>query len=208
MEKAYINHQVIQHLPKRKRLKRCKTCSTPAVTGKKLTKSECNQFYDPTLYKSLTTVLHYGTIIRPEISFVENRLSQFWQWPIDLHWKLAKKGLRYIEGTIYMAYVSTSRRLYVMGFSNVDWAYDNEDRNSVSGNCVLNQVSRSSHRDLAHKFNNIKRKQSWQPEVLISPRQIEVFFLPINQKATQNNQIIIFSSLSSIPVHYLFFQYF
>jgi hypothetical protein len=71
---------------------------------------------------------------RPDLSYVVGAVSRFIQEPHELHWKAAKRILRYILGTItfgihYEAYST----LDLIGFTDFDKAGDNIDRKSTYG---------------------------------------------------------------------------
>jgi hypothetical protein len=56
------------------------------------------------------------------------------QEPHELHWKVAKCILRYVQGTItFGIHYATDSTLYLIGFIDSDWAGDNTDRKSTSG---------------------------------------------------------------------------
>lgn len=55
---------------------------------------------DPTIYQSTVGTLQYLCITRSDIYFSVNKLSQFMQKPIDLHWQSVKRLLRYLKRTI------------------------------------------------------------------------------------------------------------
>jgi hypothetical protein len=56
------------------------------------------------------------------------------QEPHELHWKAAKRILRYIHGTItFWIHYATYSTLDLIGFNDFDWAGDNIDRKSTSG---------------------------------------------------------------------------
>ena len=53
-----------------------------------------------TLYRQLVGSLNYLTTNRPYIAYSVNILSQFMANPCKNHWKVAKKVLSYLKGTI------------------------------------------------------------------------------------------------------------
>jgi len=57
-------------------------------------------FHDPTLYRSVVGALQYATLTRPKISFVVNKVCQFMAAPLDSHWAVVKRILRYLKGTL------------------------------------------------------------------------------------------------------------
>jgi hypothetical protein len=55
---------------------------------------------NPQLYRSIVGALQYATITRPDLTFVVNKTSQFMASPTDEHWKIVKRILRYVQGTL------------------------------------------------------------------------------------------------------------
>ena len=78
--------------------------STPMVTNCKLSKHGADLFHDPTLYRSVVGVLQYATLIRPEISYVVNKVCQYMANPLDSHWAVAKRILRDLKVLYFMVY--------------------------------------------------------------------------------------------------------
>ncbi|XP_062089010.1 uncharacterized mitochondrial protein AtMg00810-like [Humulus lupulus] len=93
--------------------------NTPMLGGEKLSAHASDPFMCPHFYRSVVNVLQYATITRPGITYVANRVSQVMQTPLESHWKVAKKILRYLKG-----------------FCDPDWASDPDDRWSTTGFCI------------------------------------------------------------------------
>ena len=56
------------------------------------------------------------------------------QEPHELHWKVAKRILRYIKGThTYGIQYSSNGNADLVGYTDSDWAGDLDDRRSTSG---------------------------------------------------------------------------
>jgi hypothetical protein len=56
------------------------------------------------------------------------------QEPHELHWKVEKRILRYVQGTItFGIHYATDSTLDFIGFTDFDWAGDIIDRKSTSG---------------------------------------------------------------------------
>lgn len=80
-------------------------------------------FNDPTLYRSLVGALQYLIITRPDLSYVVNQASQFLQTPTTSHFRLVKRILRYVKGTIsYGLTFDKPPHTNLVGYSDVDWA--------------------------------------------------------------------------------------
>ena len=73
---------------------------SPMVSNCKLSRHGADIFHDPTLYRSVVGALQYATLTRPEISFAVNKVCQFMAAPLDSHWAVVKRILRYLKGTL------------------------------------------------------------------------------------------------------------
>lgn len=74
--------------------------SSPMVGGEKLFPYGSNPFSDPQLYCQVVGALQYATITRLEMSYTVNRVCQFMHQPLEDHWKVVKRILRYLKGTL------------------------------------------------------------------------------------------------------------
>ncbi|XP_019459900.1 PREDICTED: uncharacterized protein LOC109359658 [Lupinus angustifolius] len=116
---------------------------TPRATTWRLSISESKQFDNPTLYRSIVGALQYATITRPDLAYSVNRVCQFMGNPLDQHWIVVKRILRYLQGTLSFGIhlkvvVSVSSLLITLtGLCDADWATDPDDRKSVSGACLF-----------------------------------------------------------------------
>ncbi|XP_058784000.1 uncharacterized mitochondrial protein AtMg00810-like [Vicia villosa] len=106
---------------------------------------------DSLFYRSVVGALQYITLTRPHISYSVNKACQFMANPLDNHWSMVKRILRYLSGTFTLGLLlspahpnqALSRRAY----SDSDWANDPDDRRSTSGTCIFigpNLISWSS----------------------------------------------------------------
>lgn len=118
-----------------------KAISSPMVGGCKLSKEGADYFSDAKLYSSIVGSLQYATIIRLEISYIVNKVSQIISRRLESHWIGVKRILRYLKGTVtrglYLQPTSSSFPLVVTGFFDADWASDLDDRCSTSGSCII-----------------------------------------------------------------------
>ena len=80
-------------------MQNCKPISTPLVQNAKLTKNDGAALIDQNKYRSLIGCLLYLSTTRPDIMFVVSLLSRFMHLPSELHFKVAKRMLRYVKGT-------------------------------------------------------------------------------------------------------------
>ncbi|KAE8718491.1 Serine/threonine-protein phosphatase 5 [Hibiscus syriacus] len=103
---------------------------------------------DDARYRSIVGALQYIVITRPDVAFTVNRVCQFMQAPLDVHFLAVKRILRYLQGTVDFGLRFTpSSRMALAGFADANWGSDIDDRRSTSGFCIYfcgNLVSWSS----------------------------------------------------------------
>jgi hypothetical protein len=76
----------------------------------------------------------YFTNRQPNFSYSVNMLSRFKQEPRESHWNSAKRVLRYIQGTKYFGLLyKRNTKFTLVGYSNVDFVGDIDDKTSTSG---------------------------------------------------------------------------
>jgi hypothetical protein len=118
-----------------------KSAPTPFLSGVKLEDGRETPLVDSTMYIQLVGSLLYLTHSRPDLSYVVGVVSRFMQEPHELHWEVAKRILRYVQGTItFGIHYATDSTLDLIGFTDSDWIGDNTDHNSTSG-CSLSLSS-------------------------------------------------------------------
>lgn len=160
----------------RAKMQYAKGISTPLTSGQKLTAFGSDSVKDVQLYRSIVGALQYATITRPEIAYGVNRVCQFMQAPLESHWQVVKRILRYLSGTFdYGIYLKKdSATLPLIGFSDADWASYPDDRHSTSGFCVFlgsnlvswhskkqHIVSRSSTEAEYRSLANLVAEMTW-----------------------------------------------
>ncbi|XP_019087580.1 PREDICTED: uncharacterized protein LOC109127400 [Camelina sativa] len=116
----------------------CKPKSTPMDYKKSLTKDSGTLLSDGKPYRKIIGRLLYLCIMRPNITFVVNHLSQYLSCPTDLHYKAALRILKYlkdnhVQGLFYSAHTD----ICFNGFSNADWRTCLESRRSINGMCIF-----------------------------------------------------------------------
>lgn len=89
------------------------------------------------MFRQLTGALQYLIITRPHIAFTVNKLCQTMHKPYNIHFQQLKWLLRYIKGTSNYDIKITLSNLTLTGFSDSDWASDNNDRKSTTSYCIL-----------------------------------------------------------------------
>jgi hypothetical protein len=88
---------------------------------------------DSTLYRQLVGSLLYLTHSIPDLSYVVGVVSRFMKESHELHWKVAKFILQYIQGTVtFGIHYAVDSTLDLIGFTDSDWASNNIDRKSTS----------------------------------------------------------------------------
>ncbi|XP_025669991.1 uncharacterized mitochondrial protein AtMg00810-like [Arachis hypogaea] len=116
----------------------CAPCHTPLPSTVKIIALGGSSFCDLQLYRSIIGSLQYLTITRPEICYSVNKLSQFVQAPLESHWKLVKRVLRYFSGTSsYSLHLKWETSLGITAYSDSDWTGDPNDRKSTSSYCIF-----------------------------------------------------------------------
>lgn len=183
--------------------------STPMTATTQLSAYYGTPVSDPKLYCSTIGALQYVTLTRPEIAFAVNRVSQYLHEPLDIHWQVVKRILRYLKGTIsHGLSITPATNLQLIGFSDADWAANVDDRKSISGYCIMLgttpiswsakkqvTVSRSSteaeYRSLAMTTANILWMQSLFTELKVQLRSPSVLWCD-NQStiAIANNPVL------------------
>ncbi|KAI5409211.1 hypothetical protein KIW84_054854 [Lathyrus oleraceus] len=61
---------------------------------------------DPTQFRSIVGVLKYATLTRPELSILVNKVCQFLSNPLEEHWKAAKRILRPLSNSTWIAAIN------------------------------------------------------------------------------------------------------
>ena len=127
-----------QAVIKKFRMENCKPANTSMAPGTKLLKAtEQSEIDDPTLYQSaVDSLLYLSGWTRPNIAFAMCQVAKFCSSPTNEHWTAVKHILRYLKGTPKYG-LSYSRNYDIngalIGYSDVDWGGDVNDRKSTSG---------------------------------------------------------------------------
>ncbi|XP_016191654.1 uncharacterized protein LOC107632496 [Arachis ipaensis] len=147
-QQKYINEVL-----KKANMEGCSSCHTPLPSTVKLSAHGDSNFDNPQLYRSVIGSLQYLTVTRPEISYSVHKMSQFVQAPLNTHWRMVKRILRYLSGTIrHGLRLEKANSMEVTAYSDSDWAGDPDDRKSTSGYCVFlgsNLISWASRKQTA-----------------------------------------------------------
>ena len=89
--------------------------------GEKLSCIGSDPIGNPQLYRSIVRALQYVTITQPELAYSVNRICQFMQNPLESHWKVIKRILKYLRGTLdHGLHLKRSMNLDITGFCDAD----------------------------------------------------------------------------------------
>jgi len=90
------------------------------------------------MYKTNVGSLQDVSIIRPELTYAVNIVSQFMQHPKDIHWRAVKQILHYLSNTLeYGLHFTKSSHVDLVGFSDANWPTDVDDRKSTTSSCLF-----------------------------------------------------------------------
>jgi transposase InsO family protein len=123
-----------QEILERFKMDQCNSVHNPAVPGFKLTKDEGGVKVDSTLYKQIVGSLMYLTATRPDLMFIVSLISRYMESPTESHLLAAKRILRYIKGTTnFGIFYKKGGNTEFFGYTDSDYAGDQDDRRSTSG---------------------------------------------------------------------------
>ncbi|KAJ8381146.1 hypothetical protein SKAU_G00019240 [Synaphobranchus kaupii] len=114
--------------------------ATPADANVKLKKSDgVSKPVNQSTYQSIVGSLLYAAMAtRPDIAQAVSAVSKFNANPDAAHLTAVKRILRYLKGTVNLALkYEWSEFGTLIGFSDADWAGDQDDRRSTTGNIFL-----------------------------------------------------------------------
>nr|XP_025635493.1 uncharacterized protein LOC112729535 [Arachis hypogaea] len=141
-------------------MENCKPCHTPLLSSNKFSAFGGSIFHNLKLYRSIVGSLQYLIVTCPELSYCVSRLSQFMHTPLDDHWKLVKRVLRYVSGTSgFGLHLHRTSIHSILAYSDSDWEGDLDDKKSTKGFCVFlgrNLVSWSSKKQGAAARSSTK----------------------------------------------------
>nr|KYP63626.1 Retrovirus-related Pol polyprotein from transposon TNT 1-94 [Cajanus cajan] len=111
---------------------------TPIAPGFKICKDEGGQQVDKTCFMQMVGCLMYLTSTCPDLMFVVSLLSRYMENRTQLHLQLAKRVLRYIQGTAeFGIFYKKGGSDKLIAYTDSDYAGDVDDRKSTTGNVFL-----------------------------------------------------------------------
>ncbi|XP_031279150.1 secreted RxLR effector protein 161-like [Pistacia vera] len=111
----------------------CKSVDSPLIPSQRLSKEDDAKKVDEGVYKSLIGCLLYLTATMPDLMFTTSLLSRFMSKPSEIHYKSAKRVLRYIKGTTELGiWFRRAKKFSLIGYSDSDWASSVDDMRSTS----------------------------------------------------------------------------
>ena len=143
MEVKQAEHEVFicqkkyaKEILKKFKLEDCKAVSTPMNQKEKLCKEDGAEKVDQAQFRKIVGCLMYLTATRPDILNAVSILSRFMHCASELHFKAAKRVIRYVKGTCNFGIRYTrSREFKLVGYSDSDWGGSIDDLKSTSGYC-------------------------------------------------------------------------
>ena len=127
----------IADLLKKSKMENAKPCSSPMATNCHLTSTDGTPFADISLYRSVVGSMQYLAFTRPDLAFAVHKVSKFMHNPLNTHWLVVKRILRYLKHSISTGlYIGRGGNFNLQAFSDSDWAADRDDRRSVSAYCI------------------------------------------------------------------------
>lgn len=133
--KIYLSENLYtENLLKKFKMHGCKSVATPLVPNEKVRKEDGAKKADALIYRSLIGSLLYQTATRPDIMFTTSLLSRCMKNPIQIHYRTAKRILRYLQGTKrYKIWYILNSDSKLFGYTDSDWAWLADDMKSTSG---------------------------------------------------------------------------
>ena len=115
-----------------------KPVDTPMDPNVKLVPGQGEPLRDPGRYRRLVGKLNYLTIIRPDISFPVNVVSEFLQSHCDSHWDAIVRILHYVKGTPGQEVLYENRdHTQIIGYNDANWTSTPTNRRSTSWYCAF-----------------------------------------------------------------------
>jgi hypothetical protein len=135
-QKAYLEKVLLKY-----NMHKSNATPAPIVRGDSFGQFQCpkNQYEIDQMkavpYASTVGSLQYAQVCtHPDLTFITGVLGRYQANPGIEHWKMVKKVLRYVQGTKDLMLIDRrSDSLEIKGYSDADYAGDQDDRKSMSG---------------------------------------------------------------------------
>lgn len=123
----------IDQILKKFNMSECKSVSTPMNTDICIDKVESVGDQNLPYQRLIGSLMYLAVLTRPDIAYTVSFLSQFNNCYTELHWKCAKRVLRYLQGTKALKLKFSNDNGELQGYADADWASDRNDRKSYTG---------------------------------------------------------------------------
>jgi hypothetical protein len=134
---VFIHQQsYLQRVLERFGMQDAKPVTTPADPHVRLVKAEDHACQEP-LRELIGSLMYLAVVSRPDIAYAVSLVSQYMTCYDNSHWTAAKRILQYLRGTMNKGIMFDQSDIRIMGFSDSDFAGDNETRRSRSGTVIM-----------------------------------------------------------------------
>jgi hypothetical protein len=117
-----------------------KPIDTPMEKGCTLSLDQCpkndeekNQMSKVPYASAIGSLMYVMLCTRPDICFAVGMVSCYQSNPVPAHWRVVKRILRYLHGTIDHDLGYHGGDLRLTGYNDADWASNKDERKSTSG---------------------------------------------------------------------------
>ena len=122
---------------KRSKMENAKPYTSPMASNCLLNSTDGTPFEDISLYRSVVGSMQYLASTRPDLGFFVHKVSKFMHNPLDTHWLVVKRILRYLKHSISTGlFITRNVDFTLQTFFDSNWAADRDDRGSVGAYCI------------------------------------------------------------------------
>ncbi|GAU22710.1 hypothetical protein TSUD_138340 [Trifolium subterraneum] len=128
-------HKYATEILKRFGMENCNKVCSPIVPGCKLVKDENGNATDARKFKQMVGCLMYLLATGPDLACSICLVARFMDRPTEMHIAAIKRIMRYLKGTLtdgIMYKHTTDTKLELVGWSDLDYAGDLDDKKSTS----------------------------------------------------------------------------